>query len=239
MPAPSSAQKRLIKAPPLNAGRLCECEFFSEFSGPARREILALSSTRTLSAGEILFEEGQACRALHLLLDGEVKMNKLSAEGKEQIIRRLHPGQIFGAAPLFTAQGTYPATAIALRASSVLYVPKAALIGFLKKEPDRFLRVLAFVSQHLQDMMRLAEAASLDKVPKRLADHLLALSREQGGPRVGQHLRLEQSQSELAADLGTVREVIGRALRGLQKRGLILMSGRGVVLKDPDALGRI
>ena len=220
----------------ITARQLGDCEFFNEFPEGARRKILALSGLRSLEAGATLFEEGQPCQALHLLLAGDVKMHKLSAEGKEQVIRRLKPGQIFGAAPLFTPQGTYPATAVALLPSVVLFVPKAELIRFLKQEPERFLKVLAFVSQHLQEMMRLAETVSLDKVPKRLAGLLLALAREQGGPKPGQVLKMQRSQAEMAAELGTVREVLGRALHQFQKQGLLQVDGRRIVLQKPEGL---
>ena len=238
-----SSHRKIPAARPLpvaiTARQLAVCEFFGEFPEGERRKILALSGLRNLEAGAALFEEGQACQALHLLLAGDVKMHKLSAQGKEQVVRRLKPGQIFGAAPLFSPQGTYPATAVALQPSVVLFVPKAALLRFLKQEPDRFLRVLAFVSQHLQEMMKLAETVSLDRVPKRLADHLLGLARGQGGPRPGQTLTLERSQAEMAADLGTVREVLGRTLHQFQAKGWLKVDRRRIVLLQPEALERL
>lgn len=247
MPSPRPSHRPLSRPAPkarslpvdISARQLADCEFFSGFPEAARRKILALSGLRNLEAGATLFEEGQACQALHLLLAGDVKMHKLSAEGKEQVIRRLKPGQIFGAAPLFTPQGSYPATAVALAPSVVLFVPKADLIRFLKEEPDRFLKVLAFVSQHLQEMMRLAESVSLDRVPKRLATLLLALAKDQGGPQPGQALRLPHSQAEMAAELGTVREVVGRTLHQFQKQGLLQVAGRRIVLRDIDGLGAV
>lgn len=236
MPSPRRPAQERGVPPLLGAGDLAGCEFFGDFDEASRSELLGASSLRRLAAGAALFREGEACRALHLLLDGEVKMHKLSAEGKEQVVRRLKPGQIFGAAPLFTPDGAFPATAVALRRSLVLSVPKAELVRFLDREPRRYLRVLSFVSQHLEQMMRLAETVSLDRVPKRLADRLLELARAQGGPKPGQALRLEHSRSELAAELGTVREVLGRALARLQKQGVLKVEGRRVVLLRPEAL---
>src|SRR5665213_1946583 len=236
MPKKKISRRSNVLPVAITTKQLAACEFFNEFPEGARRKILALSGLKNLETGATLFEEGQACQALHLLLAGDVKMHKLSVDGKEQVIRRLKPGQIFGAAPLFTPKGTYPATAVAVQPSVVLFVPTTDLSRFLKEEPDRFLKVLAFVSQHLQDMMRLAETVSLDKVPKRLADHLLALAREQGGPRPGQILRLERSQAELAADLGSVREVVGRALHQFQKQGLLQREDRKICMQNTGGL---
>jgi CRP-like cAMP-binding protein len=223
----------------VNSAQLARCEFFSEFSDANRKKILAFSRAQRLDTGQVLFEAGQPCKALHLLLDGEVKMNKVSAEGKEQVIRHLRPGQIFGAAPLFTPQGVFPATAVALQPSLILSVPKGELIRFLKAEPDLFLKVLAFVSSHLQEMMKLAERVSLDSVPKRVADHLLKLAREQGGPRSGQVVDLRMTQAELAAELGSVREVVGRVLHSLQQQGHIELQRGKVVLIKPESLSSL
>lgn len=235
-----SSKPRSAQALPLtiSTAELARCEFFSEFTEAGRKKVLSFSSLRKLDSGETLFEEGQPCQALHLLLSGEVKMNKVSTEGKEQVVKHLRPGQIFGAAPLFTPQGVFPATAVALQPSLILSVPKGELIRYLKAQPEMFLKVLAFVSQHLQDMMRLAETVSLETVPKRVAVHLLTLAKREGGPKPGQHLRLGQSQAALAAELGTVREVVGRALVQFEKAGALKKQGRELVLKDVEGLRR-
>jgi len=239
-PRPKRARNPSATLPlAVTSAQLATCEFFSEFSDASRKKILGFSRAQRLDTGQVLFEVGAPCKALHLLLDGEVKMNKVSAEGKEQVIRHLRSGQIFGAAPLFTPQGVFPATAVALRPSLVLSVPKPELIRFLKAEPEMFMKVLAFISQHLQDMMKLAERVSLDSVPKRVADYLLRLAREQGGPRPGQQLQLPLTQAELAAELGSVREVVGRALHQFQKQGILELKSRCILLKKFEALEHI
>lgn len=219
-----------------SVARLADCELFGEFTAAGRRDVLAFSELRRLSAGQQLFAEGEPCQALHLLLDGAVKMNKVSPDGKEQVIRQLKPGQIFGAAPLFTPAGSYPATAVALRSSEVLAVPKAPLIRFLKAQPELMLKVLSHVSQHLQQMMRLAESVSLERVPTRVACFLLQEAVRQGGPKAGQRVAVGRSQAELAAELGTVREVLGRVLQRWRKAGVITVDRGGITLADLDTL---
>jgi CRP/FNR family transcriptional regulator len=216
--------------------RLASCELLGEFPSEARRELLTFSEPKSLAAGRRLFVEGEPCQALHLLLEGAVKMNKVSPEGKEQVVRLLRPGQIFGAAPLFTPEGVYPATAVALRPSRVLVVPKHPLIRLLKREPELMLKVLGYVSQHLQQMMHLAESVSLQSVPVRVAELLLREAARQGGPRVGQRLELGRSQTELAAELGTVREVLGRILQRWRKAGILELERGGIRLLNPEAL---
>lgn len=220
----------------LGIARLGQCELFSAFSTAARKKVLGFSRSCSYQVGQQLFAEGQPCQALYLLLDGAVKIHKISVGGKEQVLRQLKPGQIFGAPPLFMPQGVYPATAVALEPSQVLCVPKDGLIRLLKTEPDLMLKALGQVSQQAQLMVRLAESISLSSVPERLAAHLLALAKAEGGPKAGQVLVLEQSQTELAAQLGTVREVLGRNLHRLRKEGILEVSGRRIVLRDPDQL---
>ncbi len=221
----------------LGIERLGQCELFSAFSTAARKKVLGFSRHCHFTAGQQLFAEGEPCQALYLLLDGAVKIHKVSAGGKEQVLRQLKPGQIFGAPPLFMPHGVYPATAVALGPSDLLCVPKDGLIRLLKEEPELMLKALGQVSQQAQFMVRLAESMSLASVPERLAEHLLALARAEGGPRPGQVLQLAQSQSELAAQLGTVREVLGRNLHRLRKEGVLEVDGRRIVLKDPARLG--
>ena len=237
----AAKKSRSVKAAPdtvktLEPAQLSNCEFFGDFSTAERRQILAVSRVHKLGSGEQLFAEGEPCGALHLVLQGELKMSKISEDGKEQVMRHIRKGQVFGAAPLFTPKGIFPATAVSLEPSSVLSVPKEKLVALFRKNPELGLKALAFVSQHLQEMMRLVESVSLDKVPRRLASHLLKLAEAQNGPKPGQALRLGQTQSALAAELGTVREVVGRTLRQFESKGWIAMQGDGLILKDPEAL---
>lgn len=220
----------------LGVARLGQCELFGAFSTAARKKVLGFSRACSYEPGQQLFAEGQPCLALYLLLDGAVKIHKISMGGKEQVLRQLKPGQIFGAPPLFMPSGVYPATAVALEPSQVLCVPKDGLIRLLKTEPDLMLKALGQVSQQAQNMVRLAESISLSSVPERLAEHLLTLAKAQGGPKTDQVLILEQSQTELAAMLGTVREVLGRNLHRLRKEGVLDVSGRRIVLRDPERL---
>jgi CRP-like cAMP-binding protein len=222
-----------------NLELLAKAEFFSEFSPGERQEVLNASRILALEQGDCLFEEGAACDALYLLLQGAVKMSKISSEGKEQVLRHLEPGQVFGAAPLFSPQGAWPALAVALEPSRVLCVPKPRLLALLKRDPELMLKVLGVVAGHLQELMRLLESVSLDKVPRRLAQYLLRLAKQQGGPKAGQVLDLKQSQAALAAELGTVREVVSRALRRFQKEGTLKVDGQQLTLLLPQALEEI
>jgi CRP/FNR family transcriptional regulator len=169
-------------------------------------------------------------------LDGSVKVHKVSPGGKEQVLRQFKPSQVFGVQPVFVQGGRYPAGAVALEPSQVLRVPKAGLIRLLKAEPDLMLKALGQVSSQLQYMVHLAESMSLASVPQRLAEKLLALARAAGGPRAGQVLELDNSQSQLAAELGTVREVLGRALHKLRKQGVLDVQGRRITVLDPERL---
>jgi CRP/FNR family transcriptional regulator len=128
---------------------------------------------------------------------------------------------------------------VALESSCVLSVPKSRFVAMLLAKPELFLKVLAFMSLHVQEMMRLVESVSLDKVPRRLAQALLKTAKTQGGPRRGQVVRLGRSQTALAAELGTVREVVSRSLRQMREGGIILLEGQQVTLLEPAALEKI
>jgi CRP/FNR family transcriptional regulator len=230
VPAPSSK---------LSVERLGACELFSAFSAAARKRVLELSRLCGYSPGQQIFAEGEACDALYLLLEGTVKVHKVSPAGKEQVLRQFKPSQVFGVQPVFVPNGRYPASAVAVDEAQVLRVPKPGLIKLLKTEPELMLKALGQVSIQLQYMVHLAESMSLATVPQRVAEELLALAKAAGGPKPGQILVLDRSQSQLAAELGTVREVLGRTLHKLRKQGILAVEGRRITLLDPARLATL
>jgi len=218
---------------------LKNCDFFSSLKEEELKRILSVSSSFVAEAGREIFQESESCQGLHFLVTGRVKLSKVSVEGKEQVLRDVPPGQAFGGAAFFSRQGRFPATAVALERCSILLVPKPPLMALLLERPRMTLAMLDTIATHQMEMMNLAQGLSLERVEVRLAKHLLLLARAAGGPKPGQVLDLGCNQSELAARLGTVREVVSRSLRSLKGQGAIALKGRQVTLLDLKALQAI
>ncbi len=222
--------------PQVDAKLLLASEFFQGLSASLLKHILSITIRREVKAGEEIFSDGDPCLAMYLLLRGGVKITKYSEKGREQIIRQVNPGEVFGEAPLFFKKSIYRATAVAQKPGCVLSIPKAGLVELIKLYPEFSLNIIIAISEHVREHVEMMESISFKPVIRRLATHVLELAAKQGGPYPGQVLKLGQTQVELSAQLGTVREVAWRALHQFEKMGAIQVHGQKLKLKDPDKL---
>ena len=134
--------------------------------------LAAMVSVREVARGASLFEEGDEAKGLFLLAAGKLKVFKAAPDGREQILHFIFPGETFAEVALFSGQ-TYPASAHALEASVVAYIPREGLFRLVEKRPDIAFKLLAGTAlwvRRLTDLI--AEYAK--SVLSRLAGHLLA-----------------------------------------------------------------
>ena len=199
---------------------------------PGQLQALALIvGDRVYGRGETIFSEGDEGVGFFVVISGRVKIYKLSAEGKEQILHLFGPGEPFAEAAVF-AGARFPAHALALTASRIFYFPRAAFLGLIQQNPALAMNMLAALSLRLKAFARLIESLSLKEVPGRLAVHLLLLAEEQGKEEV----RLDLTKTHLASLLGTIPETLSRILARMGKAGLIACQGARVAILDRAAL---
>lgn len=193
------------------------------------RETLELS----FSSGEILFLEGEPCRGLYLVHSGRIRIFKTSPEGREQVLRIVKRGESFNDVPVFDG-GPNPASAMALEPSEVYMFPKGTILSLFARCPQAlaFLRDFATRLRHLTSLV---EDLSFRSVVSRLARLLLELAVVQETTTPIPRL----TQDEMAARVGTVRDVIGRALKTLEKAGAIRMERNRLYIVDPGMLKSI
>ncbi len=207
--------------------------FFAGLAEPALRELAGQALWREYSAGEIVFLEGERSAGLYVLQAGWLKIVKVSPDGREQVLRFLEPGEAFNALALFTDQPN-PATAIALEPAGVWLLRREAVLALLRQRPDFAERVIAAMAGHLVALVKLVEDLSLRPVTGRLARRLLEQAE-------GDVLRRPRwyTQAELAAQLGTVPDVIQRALNGLAAGGLITVERHQILIRDRAGLAEL
>lgn len=203
--------------------------FFAGLDEATYAELLAGAQTRRYARGEALFFDGEPCKGLFLVQSGTIKIYKLSEAGREQIIHIQRAGDAVAELPLFD-NGPYPASASALEDSVVLFFPKAAFHNMLERRPQLSRAVIAALAKRLRKMVELVENLSLHGVRQRLARLLL----EEANGRRAFHLQF--TNEELAARLGSVRDVTSRTLSGLQADQLIRLTGRQVEILDAEGL---
>ncbi len=184
----------------------------------------------SLAKGEVLFLEGEPCRALYIVRSGQIRIFKSSLEGREQVLLIAKPSDTFNDVPVFDG-GPNPASASALEPSTVLIIPKAKLLSLMADSPMA-LPILKVFAMRLRHLTVLVEDLSFRHVVSRLAKTLLELATTEQEPSPIKRL----TQDEMAAMVGTVRDVIGRALKTLEKAGAIKIEGQRILVVDTKKL---
>jgi CRP-like cAMP-binding protein len=227
---------RLSQSPAAPAGILRRVPYFASLPVIELSRLAGRCSVRGLAAGEILFEEGQPCRGLFIVADGLVEIRQISLRGREQVFHTEGPGATLGEAPLFDGGG-YIASAVALAPTRVLFLTRAELVRLCQRRPAVALAILKTMARRVRHFASIVSDLAFRPVTERLARHLDASLAEPAKPGVIVELTLTQAQ--LAARLGTVRELVARAFSELEKTGVISRARARVVIRDPARLAAL
>jgi CRP/FNR family transcriptional regulator len=194
---------------------------------PARLELLlAEAQPLRVPAGGILFDAGQPCRGFPLVLEGSVRVSKSSPTGREILLYRVEPGQacILSGGCLL-GHSDYSARGIAEEDVTLLSIPPALFQALMVEfEPLRRF-VFSTYGERLAEVMELVDEVAFRRLDQRLAQLLV-----QRGPV------LEVTQQKLADELGSVREIVSRLLRGFESRGWVKLERERVTVRDSRAL---
>jgi CRP-like cAMP-binding protein len=209
------------------------------FSSLSEQEFAFLTARvvpRKFGAGESIFGEGEPCAGLYVVEAGNVRIFKSSASGREQVLSIDGPGGSIAELPVFDG-GNYPASAQAITDCSLLFVSKKDFQSLCLQHPQVALKVLREVGGRLRRLVGIIEELSFTTVRHRLAAMLVRLAKSDGAREGnGVTITLPANNNELAAQIGTVRELVSRNLSRLQSEGLIQMEGRTVVIPNLSKL---
>lgn len=191
-----------------------------------------ISRIRVFHRGDAIFSEKETANGFYIANKGRVKVYKLSAEGKEQILHIINEKEPFGEVPVFTG-ATFPAHAEAMEHCEVIFIPRDSFIELIARDPSLALNMLALLSRRLKEFTVLVEDLSLKEVPQRLASFLLYLST---GKNAKEEIRLTVTKGQLASLLGTIPETLSRILARMSTQGIITVRGRTISVHDRQAL---
>ncbi|HUT69767.1 MAG TPA: Crp/Fnr family transcriptional regulator [Desulfatiglandales bacterium] len=211
---------------------LSRIPFFSDLTEDQLREIEKISVRRTFNKGEVIFFEGDGSTGFFVIVDGLVKVFKVSAEGKEQILHVFGPGEPIGEVSVFSGQ-QFPANAEAIAKSQLLFFPRPAFVDLIAANPPVALNMLAVLSKRLRQFTVQVEHLSLKEVPGRLAAYLLYLADEQGKEDL---VTLNISKGQIASLLGTIPETLSRIFARMASHNLIEVKGSSIRLLDRSGL---
>ncbi len=204
-----------------------------EFSALADAELLHVQKVtreRHIQRGELLLLQGAPGDRLYYLQSGRVKVFKTSADGKEQVLRIFQAGETFNEVPVFDG-GLNPASAMSLEDGIAYALSRTDLRRLLTEHPIIALSVIQVLASRLRDVVGLVEDLSFKHVSARVAKTLLLHSEAIEGKTAH---RL--TQQELAALVGTAREVVGRVLKALEQDGIIKLDQGHITIINRERL---
>lgn len=205
-------------------------EYFECLAAEDLQGILKCVSLREYERGEMLFTEGEESDGLHIVESGCVKIYRLSPHGRQYIVRILMEGDTFNEVSIFDGKGN-PVNAEALEDSRLWVVEAACVRQLAHSNPEFAQKVIENFSRNLRHLVQSVSEMAFYQVTHRLARLLLELqTNEQGAMRL--------TQDQIAARLGTVREVVARSLKELERSGAIQVAHRHILITDAKALSQ-
>lgn len=208
--------------------------YFALLPAAALADVAARCAVRTFTRGALVFEEGAPATGLWVVLAGRVKLVRVSAAGREQVLHAEGPGATLAEVPVFDGGG-YVATAVAIDDVRLLFVPRPVVLEVCRRHGDVALGVIAVLARRVRTFAALIEDLALRDVTARVAAWLLAEARRGGADFV----ELPGTREEIGARLGTVRELVSRALGRLRAAGIISVRGRTVRVRDATRLAAL
>jgi CRP/FNR family transcriptional regulator len=205
-------------------------EYFEGLDEDLLKLVAEHMQLREYERGEALFWEGDPCAGLHIIEQGFVKLYRLSPQGRQYIVRVLQEGDTCNEVPTFDG-GTNPVNVEALETTHVWVIQADILQDLLGKHPDFAQKVINNLGKNLRGLVRMVSEMAFYQVTHRLARLISDQSPDElsGTP---------WTQEQLAARLGTVREVVARSLKELERSGAINLDKRRIAISDPDVLAQ-
>lgn len=215
----------------LRARVLGEIDLFAVLPPEERERLAEVARQRHFGPGETLFDEGARCEGIWIVAQGQVKILKTTPGGR-QVVLAIQPSPATVAeVPVFDG-GPYPATVTAMDDVEAMIILKNDFLAACRRNPDLTLKFLEVFGRRLRQLVVLVERVTFGSVRQRLASTLLEFAAEAGAPK----FTLPETQEELAARLGTVREVVSRNLSRFQGEGLVRMQRRDLEILDAEGL---
>jgi CRP/FNR family transcriptional regulator, anaerobic regulatory protein len=196
---------------------------FGKDSPEMGSDIFAASEAVDFPAGKQLYTEGDTCAGISFLLEGEVRVYKVSPGGREITLYEIGPGEtcILNASCI-TSNISYPANAVSLSPGRILLLPSEEFMRLAGKHGQLRGLVFSVLARRLTDVMTLVEEVAFQRMDERLMDYLIEKS-EDG--------LLKITHQKIASDLGTSREVVSRLLKEFERQGEVSLSRNRITLK--------
>jgi CRP/FNR family transcriptional regulator, polysaccharide utilization system transcription regulator len=218
----------------------CIVRQFSSLKALNKEELIRLAECKTsltIKKGSPIFEEGDLVNGIYCVTTGACKLSKLSANGKDQIIKLVKAGEILGQRSMISDE---PAnlSAVALEDMEVCFIPKSEVINMFDHNNQFSMNMMKTICGDLKEASELVVSIAQKTVRERLAESLVHLEETFGKNEDGS-LHIQLSREELAGMIGTATESCIRLLSDFNKNGWIGLIGKKIIIKDLAKLKRI
>lgn len=208
--------------------------YFADLPADLIAALAASAVERRYERGQVIFLEGDPCGGLFVVAEGRVKIYKVSRQGREQVLHYLGAGDTFNDVAVLDG-GPNPASAAAASEALVYVIARADIQRLAQAYPALAWALIESIARRTRHLVEMVEDLALRSVKARLAKLLLAEARHQTGTDQIDRTQM-MTLAEIAARLGTVREVVGRCLRELADEELITFDRHRIVIKDREGL---
>ncbi len=204
----------------------------SRLDNQIKQTLLARSSIIEAPRGTVIFGPGKSPENMLFLLDGAVRVQQTSEGGREIVLYRIHAGEscVLTTACLL-AYDDYAAEGIAETDIRAAAIPRPVFDDLVANSPAFRNFVFFAFSKRITDLFLMIDEVAFQRIDVRLAQKLHELA--QGGTEV------QTTHQQLAAELGSAREVISRQLQEFQRRGWVAQTRGTITLTDADALAKL
>lgn len=218
----------------------CIVRELSSLKALNKEELLRMAECKSsyeVKKGDPLFEEGEMLNGIYCVKDGVAKMSKLSANGKDQIVKLVKKGELLGQRSLISEEAAN-LSAVAIEDMQVCFIPKAEVLKFFNENNQFSLNMMKSVCSDLREADDHMVDMAQKTVKQRLAHTLLHLEKDFGNNEDGS-LKIQLSREEIAGMIGTATESCIRLLSEFNKEGLIELSGKKIILVNKNMLQKM
>lgn len=218
----------------------CIVREFSSLKALNKDELIKMANCKTsytIKKGEPIFEEGESVNGIYCIKDGVCKLSKLSANGKDQIVKLVKPGELLGQRSMISDEATN-LSAVALEDMEVCFIPKSEILGFFNQNNQFSMNMMKSICGDLKESDDHMVSMAQKTVKQRLAETLIYLDDNFGRNEDGS-LHIQLSREELAGMIGTATESCIRLLSEFNKTALIDLNGKKITIVDKNKLKRL
>jgi CRP-like cAMP-binding protein len=213
---------------------LRDCLLFSHLNEAQLATIKGQAHEVRLNDGQLFFQAGDPASRFFLVLEGQIKLSRLSLKGSEKVIELISTGETFAEALMFGEQPRFPVNATAIGTTRLLSFDNQSYLEVLRGSNEACFKLMADMSQRLKHLINEIELLSLQNATFRLADFIW--KRWEMLQPDGVAIELEVPKAVIASRLSVTPETFSRTLNVFSGRGLIEVDGNRILILDPDGL---